>query len=162
MVIYGSGVWIGEDNDLGVYIDLRAWRLYIEREDEWYWKDTETQVYAIKSSVYKILCGEDVELYDLFWKIKALPSTHIFAWKVTHNRVIMCVNLINRGIVLRSRACVMCKLTNEPIIHLFFSCKVTGLCWICVLSTQLNKEIKFRDAYEWKLFGMYEIKKNLF
>jgi len=40
--------------------------LYIEREDEWYWKDTETQVYAIKSSVYKILCGEDVELYDLF------------------------------------------------------------------------------------------------
>ena len=53
-----------------------------EREDEWFWKGEDKQVYSVKST-YKTLQNGDIRqenaVFGLLWKVKALPTTQFFA-----------------------------------------------------------------------------------
>jgi len=57
--------------------------LYRDRNDEWLWRDNETQVYTIKS-IYGNLKIEntihDGFLYEVFWKTKTLSLAQYFSW----------------------------------------------------------------------------------
>jgi len=60
-------------------------------KDEW--------VYLVKSAyniIRNINIDEDVDLYGQLWKIKVLPSTLHFAWKLMINKVATRDNLIKR------------------------------------------------------------------
>ena len=47
-------------------------------------------------------CKEDSRRYKFFWRIKALPSTHVTGWRVIENKVACMVNLERRGIGSRA------------------------------------------------------------
>jgi len=50
-------------------------------QDEWLWTGDESQLYLVKST-YKTLKttgrGENADLCDLLWKVKALPTAQHF------------------------------------------------------------------------------------
>jgi len=82
----------------------------METVDRWVWKDSESTEFLVKSA-YGFLrrerSEEDSRRYKFFWKIKALPSAQVAAWRVIENKVACRVNLERRG--TRSRViCVAC------------------------------------------------------
>ena len=101
--------------------------LFIAKDDEWLWRDDETQGYTVKSA-YKMLMSENSAhggfRYDVFWRTKGLPSAQFFAWRVLINKVLTRDNLYNRGVRLGSNTCALCEITDETVSHLFFTCKV--------------------------------------
>ena len=46
--------------------------------------------------------GESSRMFNLFWRIKALPSFHITSWKVLENKIASKVNLARRGVIVDS------------------------------------------------------------
>jgi len=105
---------------------------YKEREDEWFWKGEDKQVYSVKST-YKTLQNGDIRqenaVFGLLWKVKALPTTQFFAWRVISNRVATYDNLQRRGVLLSNNNCVRCEINVESVSHLFFGCKVAAYVW---------------------------------
>jgi len=106
--------------------------LHKEKEDEWVWRGDATQEYTVKSTYKKMqngTIGDEETLYGTFWNVKALPTAHIFAWRVLHNRVATYDNLLKRGILLESRRCVVCDTCDESVCHLFLTCRVATQIW---------------------------------
>ena len=70
--------------------------LEMETMDRWVWKDSDSTKFSVKSA-YGFLRGEgseeDLRRYKFFWKIKALPSAQVTAWRVIENKVAYRVNL---------------------------------------------------------------------
>ena len=66
--------------------------LEMEIVDRWVWKDSGATKFSVKSA-YGFLRGEGSEevsrRYNFFWKIKALPSVHVTAWRVMENKVLV-------------------------------------------------------------------------
>jgi len=95
--------------------------------DKWVWKDSETTLFSVKSA-YGLLKGEGEEensrFYKSFWRIRALSSAHVIAWRVIENKVASKVNLVRRGIQIECNLCSLCKLSEESTNHLFFDCRV--------------------------------------
>ena len=106
--------------------------LHKQKEDEWVWRGDATQEYTVKSTYKKMqngTIGDEETLYGTFWNVKALPTAHIFAWRVLHNRVATYDNLLKRGILLESRRCVVCDTCDESVCHLFLTCRVATQIW---------------------------------
>jgi len=80
--------------------------LSLENKDRWVWKDDDCIGYTVKST-YGFLrgkvYGDPLSLYSYFWKIKALPSTHVTAWRVLENKIATKINLEKRGVVIAWR-----------------------------------------------------------
>jgi len=77
----------------------------------------------VKSAYKKLNRSNEAQqgnLFELFWKMKALPSSQYFAWRVMINRVAIYDNLQNRGVKVGSKVCVMCQCCYEIVTHLFF------------------------------------------
>ena len=105
---------------------------YKEREDEWFWKGEDKQMYSVKLA-YKTLQNGDIRqenaMFGLFWKVKALLIAQFFAWRVISNRVATYDNLQRKGVLLSNNTCVMCGINVEYVSHLFFSGKVVAHVW---------------------------------
>jgi len=106
---------------------------YLDFEDKWVCKDGDCAEYSVNST-YGFLKGvleeESLSLYNFFWKIKALPSTHITAWKVLVNKIATKVNLVaRRGIMVDIMVCCFCREKEETTSHLSFECRVVWLVW---------------------------------
>jgi len=84
-------------------------------------------------SAYGFLRGEEegrnLRLYDFFWKIKALPSAQVTAWRVIENKLATRVNLERHGVEINSNLCCLCGGLEESTNHLFFGCKIYWLVW---------------------------------
>lgn len=88
--------------------------------------------YTVKSTYKKlerVYIGENNELFKLFWRTKAQPSTHHIAWKVIVSRIPIVENLSNRGVHAQNKLCVMCRRSNKMSDHLFITCNVAGRVW---------------------------------
>ena len=84
----------------------------MESEDKWVWNDSETTTFSVKSACRSLRRdgGEEVSrLYNFFWRIKALPSAHVTAWRVIQNKVASKVNLERGGIGIESNLCCFCR-----------------------------------------------------
>jgi len=104
--------------------------LNFQNEDEWLWKDEEIEQYSIKSTYKKLqntFKTEDLELYSLLWKVKALLSAQHFTWRVFLDRIATKENLRKRRVMLESYLCPMCGSMEESTNHPFFTCKITGI-----------------------------------
>jgi len=63
--------------------------------------------------------GESNSMFEIFWKIKALPSTKVSTLRVLVNRIVTRVNLEVKGLE-----------DEESMSHLFFKCKTTWNVWV--------------------------------
>ena len=70
-----------------------------------------------------------LSLSEFWWKIKALPSTQITAWKVLVNSIASKANLERRGIVVNNNLCCFCEVEVETTRHLFCDCRNVWLVW---------------------------------
>jgi len=112
--------------------EVEGTTLLRDREDERIWNDDETKVYTVNSAYKKLNKSNGTQqenLFELFWKMKALPSAQYFAWRVIINRVATYDNLQNRGVEVGSKVCVMCHCCDETVTHLFFSCRIAARLW---------------------------------
>jgi len=103
-----------------------------DRDDTLQLKDEEGDNYIVKSAYKKLLGtnqGEQNEIFKIFWKTRALPTTQHFAWKVILNRVGTKLNLRRKGIITSSTLCVMYGNAEESNSHLFFTCKIAKCVW---------------------------------
>ena len=111
---------------------MRWYSIRVSFSVEKVWKDSESEVFSVKSA-YDILRGkeeeENLRWYNFFWRIKALPSIHVTTWRVIENKITTKVNLERRGIVVESNLCFLCGVKEESTSHLCFGCRVSWLVW---------------------------------
>jgi len=101
-VLNGEGTCLNEKRicNKKLCIFLGEQRIRADKKDTWVWKDEETTVYTVKSA-YKMLKEEvqvdDKDLFVVFWRIKAQPTSHITAWRVLNDIIASKANLVRRG-----------------------------------------------------------------
>jgi len=102
----------------------------METTNRWVWKNSKTTAFSVKFT-YGVLRGEngeeDSRMYKFFWRIKAIPSIHVTAWRVIKNKMASKVNMERRGIGIESNLCCLCRMLKESTNHLFFICRVAWL-----------------------------------
>jgi len=87
--------------------------------------------YAYKS-LKLVVGGDDRDLFERFWKVKALPSAQITAWRVLNNSIATKDNLLRRGVLMVSCLCGLCGEEEETVCHFFLSVKLCGKFGVCV------------------------------
>ena len=106
--------------------------LDLEKVDKWVWKADMCLKFLVKST-YDILKGEfegdHPQLFNSFWRIKALPLAHFVAWMVLENKISTKDNLVRREVVVERILCCFCRKKKENLFHLFFGCKFAWLVW---------------------------------
>jgi len=68
-------------------------------------------------------------MFNFFWRIKALPSAQLTAWRVLGNKMATKVNLLRREVAVRNSLCSFCGEKEEEYFHLFFYCRLSWLTW---------------------------------
>ena len=71
--------------------------------------------------------GDSSSLYNHFWKIKALLSTHITDWRVLENKIATKVNMARHGVAVDRTVCCFCMEKEETTSHLFFEWRFAWL-----------------------------------
>jgi len=102
-----------------------------EKVDNWIWREGDSGRYTIKSayvSLRRELHGEDSLIFEQFWKIKFIPSTHITNWRVLQKALTTKDNFSRHGVVLLNNLCVFCCVEKDSIIA-----KLLGLFGGCVI-----------------------------
>jgi len=114
---------MGIEREKASYAKLRKQIFIKERKDLWVWKEDEKLEYTVISA-YRLLRNDiDREyrpLFEQFWTTNVLPSTHIVAWRVLIDRLLMRVNLKGREMSLESKLCVMCKIEEKTNLNAKF------------------------------------------
>ena len=75
------------------------------------------------------IVGEERGLYEMFWKFKALPLTHLLAGWALKNRVATKNKLYSQRVLLDKFSCVMCSKVEKFVSHLFLTCEMTSIVW---------------------------------
>jgi len=113
--------------------ELKIDSLDANRVDEWSWPGESSNNYSVKSAyaiLLKLMNVQPLYIHSFnfkyFWDLKALSSTHFFAWRVLIGKIATYDNLISRGIQTSGEMCVMCVIIPKSVNHLFFTCKVAS------------------------------------
>ena len=93
--------------------------------DRWYWDLNGNGVFCVKD-VRNLLDDFFLPKADVATRwIKQIPiKINIFAWRVFLDRLPSKMNLLRRGVQVRSLLCPICNSYNEDVSHSFFSCSL--------------------------------------
>ena len=73
--------------------------------------------------------GENHDLFNLIWRVKAFPNVRFTAWRIILNKIPTRFSLIRREVVVNSITCEMCQGLEETTQHLFLECSVAQRVW---------------------------------
>jgi len=127
-----GSLWLGEASGLSASWGSARFKSIFDNWQHWIWKYGESLEFSVKLA-YGILRGE-IEgesscMFNSFWRIKALHSTHVITWRVLENMIASKVNLARREIVVNFIFYSFCGLKEEFSNYLFFGSRISWLVW---------------------------------
>ena len=145
--------------------ELKTVKIDAYRNDEWLWLGDNSNSFTVNSAYNVLLCQNTLlpQLspsfnFDFFWRLKALPSAHYFAWRVLTGKIATYDNLLHRGIQTGGGMCVMCGIELETVNHLFFTCKVASKVW-CMTDVWVGRAFVHCDnaTQHFEQFGFMDL-----
>lgn len=93
-----------------------------DKKDEILWIDNPSGYFSFKNSNEELenpLISNRDPLWNKVWIKNLTPKINYFWWAASHGKILTIDNLVRRGFHLVNR-CVLCKVEEETIMHLFF------------------------------------------
>ena len=92
-----NGLFPWEEDQVSQLLEMISNKMpEMETTNRWVWKNSKTTAFSVKFT-YGVLRGEngeeDSRMYKFFWRIKAIPSIHVTAWRVIKNKMASKVNM---------------------------------------------------------------------
>lgn len=104
--------------------------------DKWIWKEEISGLFSVSS--LRRLMEEKAVISNSFWKIEWVNwiplKVNCFVWRLSLDRVPVAANLLQKGVVLNSDRCPLCRSDIETTDHVFFGCSFAKQVWFRFLS----------------------------
>ncbi|KAL5186014.1 putative ribonuclease H protein [Glycine soja] len=115
--------------------ELEGINLVENVEDKVLWKSNSKKFFLVKSA-YEFITSSYRFVENLFykhlWDLFVPRNVNIFIWRLSVNRLPTLDNLLSRGVTLQqlgTSLCPFCKVYDDTLEHLFFTCTFASKVW---------------------------------